>query len=83
MDALLEFAHTVVNLDAMLIAVVFVAGVVIAPVVILIRGACWWKQRLKWAAVAFLTSWLGLWLFWRKQAPAAHESPNRSVVRPS
>ena len=83
MDAFLEVVHSVVTLNAILIALVIVAGVVIEPLVILIRGACWWKRRLKWAAVAFLTSWLGLWLFWREQSRAGGGSPNRSVVRPS
>ena len=81
MDAILEFIHIVVALDAMAVAIVFVVGMVIAPIIIVARGACWWKRRVKWAAVAVLTSWFGLWLFWRSNDRASRTYPTLANVR--
>lgn len=82
MDKFLEFVRIVVSFDAIAIAVALGVGAVIAPLIILVRGACWWKRRLKWAAVAVLTSWLGLWLFWREQARVSAGPPNSTVIPP-
>lgn len=68
MERLQEFLHTVVLLDALAVGVVFMAGVVVAPIAILVHDGCWWRRRLKWATVALLTSWFGLWLFRRDQS---------------
>lgn len=75
MDVIGEFVHLLTR-DAVVvtIAAIFGAGVLIAPIVILVRGAGWWKRRLKWAAVAMLTSWFGLWLFWRDRPRASGSS---------
>jgi hypothetical protein len=65
-----DFIHIIIVLDEIALviaAVVFAAGMIVAPILILVRGACWWRHRLKWAAVAMLTSWLGLWLFLRSE----------------
>lgn len=84
MDWFAEYLHIVVLLDEIAVGiavVVFAAGVIIAPTAILVRGACWWRRRLKWAAIAMLTSWLGLWLFWRGEARAGRSPSGRMSIR--
>jgi len=84
MDWVAEYFHTIVLLDEIAVGiavVVFAAGVIIAPTAILVRGACWWRRRLKWAAIAMLTSWLGLWLFWRGEARAGRSPSGRMSIR--
>ena len=76
-----ESVHLVVTLDAMVVTIVFVAGALIAPIAILVRSTCFWRRRLKWAAVAAVTSWFGLWLFWRDEARRIHNHTDRSGVR--
>ena len=78
METLSELVHVVITLDAIAIAVAFVTGMVVAPFVIMIRGAMRWKQRLKWATVSLLTSWFGLWLFWHSQVSADASPSNRA-----
>lgn len=78
MDPLPGFLHELVVLDAIAVFVALAAGVVVAPVVVLLQGACWWRRRLRWALVALLTSWMGLWLFWRAEAS---RNPGAYTVR--
>ena len=40
-DIILKLIHILITLDAMPIAVVFAAGVVITPLIILVHRACW------------------------------------------
>lgn len=68
MERFAEFIHLAVALDVLVAGVAFALGVVIAPIAILVHGTCWWRRRLKWAAVAAFTSWIGLWLFLRNEA---------------
>jgi len=78
MEAMSEFVHTLVALDASTIAIVFAAGMVVAPLIILMQSAIQWKRRLKWTAVSLLTSWFGLWLYWRSEPRAGAASQNRA-----
>jgi hypothetical protein len=81
MERFLEFVQIVVALGAIAVGVVFIAGALIAPAVIIVQVACWWRRRLKWAAVALVTSWLGLWLFQRGEARRSHGPSARSAAR--
>ena len=83
MERFLEFAHLLVTLDVILVGVVFAAGIVIAPAVILVRRACWWRRGQKWAAVAALTSWISLWLFWRDEARSNERRQAGAAGRPT
>jgi hypothetical protein len=71
MDQFGEFVNVIVTLDLIAVGIaglVFLAGTVIAPVAILVRGAGLWRHRVKWAVVAMFTSWLGLW---RDESPTS------------
>ena len=86
MDWVAEYVHIIVLLDEIAVAivvVVFAAEMIIAPVAILVRGACWWRRRLKWAAVATIASWLGLWLFWRGEERAGRSTSGFVSIRPT
>lgn len=63
MITFLEFADA----GAKLVAVTFIIGMIAAPLIVLAYSANWWKQRMKWAAVCAVTSWMGLWFFLRRQ----------------
>lgn len=62
-------------------AIVFAVGAVVAPIIILVHGAFWWRHRLKWAAIATLTSWIGLWLFLRDDPRANTRPSDRAGIR--
>jgi len=79
MEAFWFFVHITIFLDAVAFAIVFALGMLVAPVVILVDGAFWWKRRLKWMAVALVGSWLGLWMYWRRRPAPAILPPARAT----
>jgi len=70
-----------VEVDAIAVGILFAAGIVVAPIAILLGGACWWRRRLKWATVAMFTSWFGLWLFLRDEARRNVRQADGSATR--
>jgi hypothetical protein len=74
------FAHVLYLVD-MVALVAFVLGMVVAPLVILMHRVTHWKIRLRWTAVALCTSWLGLWMYWRRHGRPAATDPASSTVR--
>ena len=71
------FAHVLYLADMVAFAA-FVLGMIVAPLVILLHRATHWRIRLRWTAVALCTSWLGLWLYWRRhgRAQAPESAPD-------
>lgn len=71
MEVFWDLVHTMILFDAVAFVVVFAVGVLVAPVIVLMDGAFWWKRRLRWTAVAFFGSWFGLWMYWRMRPGSA------------
>ena len=83
MEAFLKVVELVVMIEATAIAVAFAVGMIVAPAVVLVQRACWWKKRVKWAAVCALTSWMGLWFFLRDQRGSRSRLRRATSIRSS
>ena len=82
MEVFWDLVRTMILFDAVAFVVVFAVGVLVAPIIVLMDGAFWWKRRLKWTAVALFGSWFGLWMYWRTRPGSAAAPPARTTFHP-
>jgi len=74
-----DFVDIMILIDAVAFAVAFAIGMLVAPILVLMDRAVWWKHRLKWTAVALFGSWIGLWMYRRSRKDAGGPSPARAA----